>query len=483
MKIFFKLLGLLLLLFISYVLIKTITFRSGQLEVEPIIKIEIPDEVITSFTKALRIKTISHEDPALFDSSAFEAFNQLLTTEFPLVDSLLEKRLFNHYSHLYTWKGSDPSLEPIVLMAHVDVVPIASPDKWDEDPFGGVVKDGIIWGRGTIDVKFAVMGIMQSIEMLLAEGYQPKRTFYLAFGHDEEVGGELGAVVMAKYLEEQGVKAAFVLDEGYAITQKLIPGVEPDVAFIGIAEKGSTSIQLIVEKEGGHSSRPDKETAIDIMSNAIAKLKANPLEARITTAMHGFMDMVGPEMGFVNRMGFANRRLFKKLIVSTYENASGAGNALLRTTTAPTIFEAGIKENVIPFRARAIVNFRIIPGQTAEDVMAHVNEVIDDERVKASFYGFNTDPSPVSPTDTDGYEIINRTIRENFPEALTAPNLVIAATDSRHYTGVSPNVYRFVPYHINEGNIQTFHGINERIPVKDYKNAIRFYRQLVLNSN
>ncbi len=156
---------------------------------------------------------------------------------------------------------------------------------------------------------------------------------------------------------------------------------------------------------------------------------------------------------------------------------------LLRTTSAPTIFEAGIKENVIPFRARAIVNFRIIPGQTAEDVMAHITEIIGDDRVKASFYGFNTDPSPISPTDSDGYEIINRTIRENFPEALTAPNLVIAATDSRHFTEVSPNVYRFVPYHINQDNIQSFHGINERIPVEDYKDAIRFYRQLILNAN
>ena len=483
MKKFFKFLGIVLLLFIAYILFKTFTFSSNQLQVEPITKIEITDEAIGRFTDALKLKTISHEDPANFDSAAFRAFNQLIIDHFPLVDSLLDKKLFNEFSHLFTWRGTDASLQPIVLMGHIDVVPIASPDQWDEDPFGGAVKDGVIWGRGTIDDKFSVIGILESVEMLLKEGYQPKRTIYLAFGHDEEVGGDLGAIPMATYLENQGIEAAFVLDEGYAITQKLIPGVEPDVAFIGVAEKGSTSIELIVEKEGGHSSRPDKETAIDIMAAAVAKLKANPLEARITTAMHGFMDMVGPEMGFVNKMGFANRGLFKKLIISTYENVSGAGNALLRTTTAPTIFEAGIKENVIPFRARAIINFRIIPGQTAEDVMAHVKEIIADERVRASFYGFNTEPSPVSPTDTDGHEIINRTIRENFPEALTAPNLVIAATDSRHFTGVSPNVYRFVPYHINEDNIQTFHGINERIPVEDYKDAIRFYRQLIINSN
>ena len=251
MKKLFKFLGLALLLFVAYILFKTFTFSSSQLQVEPIAKVEIPDAAIDRFTQALKLKTISHEDAANFDSTAFEAFNQLIIDNYPLVDSLLEKKLFNQYSHLFTWKGTDASLKPIVLMGHIDVVPIASPDKWDEDPFGGLVKDGVIWGRGTIDDKFSVIGILESIEMLLAQGYTPKRTIYLAFGHDEEVGGDLGAVPMAAYLKNQGIEAAFVLDEGYAITQKLIPGVEPDVAFIGVAEKGSTSIELIVEKEGG----------------------------------------------------------------------------------------------------------------------------------------------------------------------------------------------------------------------------------------
>lgn len=482
MKKFFKIIGLLLVLFVAYILFKTFTFTSQQLEVDPVAKIAVPEGAVARLSEALKIKTISFEDEADFDSAAFEAFNQFLATQFPLADSLLEKQLFNQYSHLYTWQGTNPGLAPIILMAHLDVVPIASPDQWTEDPFGGAVKDGVIWGRGTIDDKFSVLGILESVEMLLAEGFQPQRTIYLSFGHDEEVGGEKGAEAIVAYLKEKGVKAEFVLDEGYAITQQLIPGVQPDVAFIGVAEKGSSTIELVVEQEGGHSSRPDKETSIDILANAIAKLKANPMEATFSVAMHGFMDQIGPEMPFVNKMGFANRGIFKSLIVNTYENASGAGNALLRTTTAPTIFQAGIKENVIPYRARALVNFRIIPGQTGDDVMAHVVNTVDDERVQVQFHGFNTDPSPVSPMDSEGYNIINTTIKQTFDGVLTAPNLVIAATDSRHFTGISDNVYRFVPYHINEDNISSFHGINERIPVSDYEDAIRFYRQLILNS-
>jgi len=473
----------LVVLLVAYVLIKTFTFKSQQLEVAVIDKLQIEDNSVTNLQTALRLKTISFEDPAEFDSSQFHRFNTFLKDEYPLSDSLLNHRIFNEFSHLYEWRGSNTELKPIVLMGHIDVVPIASPDKWSVEPFGAEIKDGKIWGRGTIDDKFSVIGIMEAVEMLLKEDFQPERTIYLAFGHDEEVGGDFGAVAMVEHLKSKGIEAEYVLDEGYAITQKLIPGIDTDVAMIGIAEKGSTTIEFTVDMEGGHSSQPSPETAIDVLAKAISRLKEEPMEATLSEAMQGFMNQLGPEMGFVNKMAFANKSLFKPIIIATYEGASNAGNALIRTTTAPTIFEAGIKENVIPTTARALVNFRIIPGQTAEDVMEHCLAVMDDERVKAKFYGFNTNPSPVSPMDSWGYETINRSIKQVFEATFTAPNLVIAATDSRHFSPISKNIYRFVPYHINEQNINTFHGIDEHILVEDYKNAIRFYRQLILNSN
>ncbi|WP_286755610.1 M20 family peptidase [Roseivirga sp. UBA838] len=474
---------LLLVALVGYILFKTFTFSSKQLEVALVEKIDVPASATAHLQEALRLKTISFEDPAKFDSSQFSLFNAFLKTTYPLADSLLEHRVFNGFSHLYKWEGSHTELKPMVLMGHIDVVPIASPEKWTVEPFEGQIKDGKIWGRGTIDDKFSVVGIMEAVELLLAEGFQPKRTLYLAFGHDEEVGGELGAKTIASFLKNQGIEAEYVLDEGYAITQGLVPGVDRDVAMIGVAEKGSTTIEFTVDMEGGHSSQPAKETAIDVLAGAVAKLKAEPLPASISDAMQGFIEQLGPEMGFINKMAFANRKLFSSLIVTTYENASNAGNALVRTTTAPTIFEAGIKENVIPTTARALVNFRIIPGQTAEEVLKHAIEVIDDNRVKARFYGFNSNPSPVSPTDSKGYEWINRSIKQIFEDTHTAPNLVIGATDARHFSLISKHVYRFVPYHVNEDNINTFHGIDEHILLEDYANAIRFYRQLILNSN
>ena len=482
MKNFFKLLGLAIVLLIAFVLFRTFTFSSSQLQIEPVAQVPIDEEVITRFQEALRIKTISHEDPANFDSTAFRQFNDFILTNFPLVDSLLEHQYFNEFSHLYKWHGKDPSLKPIILMGHLDVVPIASPAKWSIDPFAGQIRDNIIWGRGTIDDKFTVVGILEATEMLLGEGFEPNRTVYFSFGHDEEVGGNFGAVPIAQFLKEQGVEAELVIDEGYAITQKLIPGLEPDVALIGIAEKGSTTLALTVDMKGGHSSQPAKETAIDVLANAVAKLKANPLPSVFTEPMHGFMDQLGPEMGFVNKMAFANREIFKPVITGIYEG-TGSGNALIRTTTSPTIFEAGIKENVIPTYAKAVVNFRIIPGQNSDDVKDHVISTINDERINVEFQGFNGDPSAVSPKEGQAYDLIDQTIKEIFPNILTAPNLVIGATDSRHFKDISKNIYRFVPYHISEANIDGFHGVDEHIPVEDYKDAIRFYRQLMLNSN
>ncbi len=375
-----------ILLFVGFLLVKTFTFTSRQLQVDLVEKIIIPDSAIERLQKALRIKTISFQTEEDFDSTQFQVFNQFLENQYPSIDSLLDHKVFNEYSHLYKWQGSKGQLKPIVLIGHIDVVPIASPEKWSVDPFSAEIKDGKIWGRGTIDDKFSVIGILEAVEMLLKSNFQPERTIYLSFGHDEELGGEKGAVLIAHYLKNQGVEAEFVLDEGYAITQKLIPGMTPDVAMIGIAEKGSATIEFTVDMEGGHSSQPAKETAIDVLANAISKLKANPLEATLSVPMQGFMDQLGPEMGFINKMAFANRSIFKGMIINTYENASGAGNALVRTTTSPTIFEGGIKENVIPTYARAVVNFRIIPGQTANDIMEHAKTVMADERVKPNLW-------------------------------------------------------------------------------------------------
>ena len=391
--------------------------------------------------------------------------------------------MFNSFSFLYKWSGSDLTLKPIILMAHLDVVPVIKENtaSWKHYPFGGEIINDTIWGRGTIDNKVGVVGIMESLELLLKDGFLPKRSIYIAFGHDEEIGGLNGAKIIAQYLKEEKIEAEFVLDEGGSIVQKLIPGIEKDVAVIGIAEKGFVSLELSVSLECGHSSMPEKETAIDVLSNAIVKLKQNPFPATISPPIEDFIKYLGPEMPFINKLVFANKSIFKSLITGIYEE-SASGNALVRTTTSPTIFNSGVKDNIIPLSASATINFRIIPKETIATVLDHVNKIINDERITIKTGEFVSEPSKVSSTSSFGYKTLHKTISEIYPTALVTPYLVVAGTDSRHFNDISDNIYRFSPIKINKGNIKSFHGLNERLPVSDFENSIRFYHQLIKNS-
>jgi len=485
MKLFKKTLLLILtgiLLLVAYILINTFTFPSNQLLVDPIDPIAISNAAIANFSKAIQIKTISPEDPADFDSLEFNKFNEFLKDTYPLTDSLLEKKVFHQYSSLYKWEGQDASLNPIVLMAHLDVVPVIEeniPD-WRMTPFGGEIEKDTIWGRGTIDDKIGVIGILEAVEMLLSEGMMPRRTIYLSFGHDEEIGGK-GAQSIAAYLKAEKVEAEFVLDEGGSIVERLIPGIQKEVALIGIAEKGFASVRLSVKVEGGHSSIPEKETAIDVLATAISKLKRNPFEARISEPIEGFIESLGPEMTFVNKMAFANKSIFSPLIIQIYDG-SASGSALIRTTISPTMFNSGVKENIIPLTANATVNFRLLPGTTLEDVLAHVGTSINDPRIDLDLGPFNSEASKVSSTDSFGYDNIQKTIAEIYPNVLVSPYLMVGASDARHFAEISDNIYRFSTIHINPGNIKSFHGLNERISVKDFKNSVRFYRQIIRNT-
>lgn len=470
--------------FIIYLIVNTLTFSSKQISVSPVKASKGNPEAINHFAQALKIKTVSPEKSVDFDSLAFHRFNRFMEETYPLADSLLDKKRFNAFSHLYQWQGTDPDLKPIILMGHLDVVPVIEKNisDWKEDPWGGVIRNDTIWGRGAIDDKVGVIGIMEAVEQLLSEGFEPQRTMYFAFGHDEEIGGRNGAVAMANYLVEQGVKAEYVLDEGGVISEGLVPDMTKEVALIGTAEKGYLSLNLNIRIEGGHSSMPGKETAIDVMSKAITALKNNPLPAKITLPLEEFMDYLGPEMPFLNKMVFANKSVLGPVLLNVYESTS-SGNAQIRTTTSPTIFNSGIKDNIIPMTASATVNFRILPETTSEDVIAHVKNVINDDRITITKGGFVSEPSKLSATDNEQFTILNTTILQLFPEVVVTPYLVVGGTDSRHYGEVTDNIYRFSPIHLNKNNQKSFHGLNERLAVSDFYDAIAFYVQLIQNSN
>ena len=480
------LVGLGLVLLVSVVLLRTMNLTSKQVQAEPAIDVTLNgQEMAERLAQAIRFQTISHQDPAQFRGQEFSGLHEYLERTFPLAHAALTKEVVEEHSLIYTWKGQQEGLKPILLMGHTDVVPAESGTEsaWAYPPFEGRIAEGYIWGRGSMDDKNAVLGVLEAVEMLLKDGFQPRRTVYLAFGHDEEIGGQRGAPRIAALLHSRGVELEYVLDEGLAITEGVVPNVSKPVALVGIAEKGYVSVELTVESEGGHSSMPPEHTAIGILSTAIHKLEQNQLPLRMDVPARQLFGALAPEMSFAMRMVFANLWLFGGLVKRQLA-ASPVTNAMVRTTTAPTMLEAGVKDNILPTKARAVVNFRLSSGDSVASVIEHARQAVDDPRVNIEpLKGFGGEPSFVSDTESPSFSALEHTIRQVFPKVIVAPGLVVGATDSRHYADLTNSIYRFSPIWVRPKDLDRVHGTNERISIADYEQAVRFYVQLICNSD
>jgi carboxypeptidase PM20D1 len=438
------------------------------------------------FAHALTFPTISHQDRANLDRQAFEGLHEHFARSYPLVHERLELELVNELSLLYTWRGRDPGKAPILLMGHQDVVPVipGTEANWTHPPFGGVIEDDVIWGRGAVDDKVSVVAILEAVEQLLAEGFQPDRTVYLAFGHDEEVGGPEGAGRIAELFAERGIdQFALVLDEGGAVVDDILPGVDGLAAIVGIAEKGFISLELRVAGEGGHSSMPPDHTNVGILAAAIQRLENNQFPARLDGATLEMFRFLGPEMPFVTRAVMSNLWLFRPLLVR-FMVADPGSATMVRTTTAATIFNGGVKDNVLPINATAVVNFRILPGDTTASVTARVRSVVDDERVQIRDVSASADPSAVSSPDTPAFALIGKTLRQVVGnDVLLLPYLVPGGTDAKYYSGTSPAVFRFLPVIVRGEGMSMMHGTNERLDVDSLATAVRYMHQLIRNTD
>lgn len=429
---------------------------------------------------AIRIETISHEDGALDDPAALARLRSLLEATYPRVHRALERESLAAGALLYTWKGRDPSLRPVLFAAHQDVVPIepGTEASWTEPPFSGRIAGGFVWGRGALDDKGSLIGLLEAAESLLAEGFAPRRTILLAFGADEEVGGR-GALAIAAALQARGTRVEYALDEGLAVTEGVVPGVALPVAVVGLGEKGFVTVELAIEVPGGHSSMPPPETAIGILAAAVDRVARAPLPARMTEAARRSLAVLAPYLPFGQRLAVANLWLLEPLVVASLTRKP-LTNATVRTTTAPTIFQAGIKGNVLPSHARAAVNFRVLPGDTIEGVVAHVRRVVADPRVSVEVMPtLGGDPLPLASVDTRAYRLLEQTLQRFYPGAVVAPGLVLAATDARHYTGVADAVYHFAPFVFRAGDRERIHGTNERAALADLEVAVGVYRDLM----
>uniref|UniRef100_A0A8C2KFR8 Peptidase M20 domain containing 1, tandem duplicate 1 n=1 Tax=Cyprinus carpio TaxID=7962 RepID=A0A8C2KFR8_CYPCA len=461
-KTILKFFGILLLILVLSVLIlfavvigRTFTFKVntelGQWEnattIYPSLSPEQKKQLLENLKgKKIQIPTVSFSESKQ-NTTALQEFDLLLRRVFPKVfsSSLVQHEMVGNYSHLLTVPGSEADLEPYMLLAHIDVVPADEADGWDAPPFSAQELNGFIYGRGTIDNKQSVMGILQALEYLLERGYTPRRSFYIGLGHDEEVSGSQGAVNIVKLLKSRGVKLLYVLDEGLTIMDGVVDGLIGPGALIGVSEKGQATVKLSVSTPPGHSSMPPRESSIGILASAVAR-----------------------------------QENFFLLVLEGQPDT----NAFVRTTTAVTMFNSGVKINVMPAYAEAFVNFRIHSSQTLQEVLKLIESTVSDERVKVEFVsGF--DPLPISSYDEDtfGYQIIKKTVHDIFPEVTVSPGVCVGNTDSRHYTELSPDIYRFVPSWYKPGDSARFHGVNERISIQNYEEIVLFYFQLMQNSD
>ena len=460
----------------AIILFNTVRFSSSRVSVQATAPPDAGKASTDHLLEAISYRTISFGDSSKFDSSQFLGFRRFLERTYPLAHEKLKREIVDGYSLLFSWEGKHPELNPVVLMAHQDVVPIEDETRsmWTTDPFKAVVKDGYVWGRGSADDKINLISIFESVEKLLGENFQPERTIYLAFGHNEEVEGT-GAIAMAKLLKSRGVTADLVLDEGGIITVDKIPGMkDKPVALLGTSEKGAMSLELRAEKNGGHSAMPEAETAIDVLTGAITRLRAESFDARFSPSTQGFLQSVGPEMPFGYRIVFANLWLFTPIVHGIYEKTN-TGNAMIRTTVAPTIIHSGIKDNVVPTVATATINIRMLPGDSSSMIIQKVKDLIADDRVKVTVKGKIREGTEVSSTEGYGYKKVSEAISRTHQDIITSPFLMIAATDSRYFGDVSDNIIKFSPMIDPIG----FHGIDERVSLQSFNLTIAFYEQLI----
>jgi carboxypeptidase PM20D1 len=474
-----------LVLLLALLVGRAARFESKQVAVEPGPTLSVDEDAVAlRLAGGLRYPTVSYYDYARFDERVFRRLHTYLERTYPALHAELERETVNGLSLLYTWRGRRDDLPPVLLAAHMDVVPVEGGDAgWTHPAFAGRVADGYVWGRGTLDDKGSLFCILEAVEILVARGFQPERTILLAFGHDEEVGGYRGALAIATLLAERGVRLESALDEGGAIVVDPIPNVPWVVGLIGIAEKGSTTVELVVETEGGHSSTPPRWTAVGLLSQAVVELEENPMPGGLGGATRSMLEYAGAEAPFLFRVVLANLWLFGGALEWGFASQPPL-DAMLRTTTAPTVIEGGVKENVLPRRARAAVNFRILPGNTVESVLEHVRRTVKDERVQVQLSTRPTprNPSPVSPVDTAAFAALQGTIREIFSEAVVVPYLVLGGTDARHYVELTDAIDRFAPFVYDEDARTRIHGLDERISIQSLGDAVRFYVRLLENT-
>jgi carboxypeptidase PM20D1 len=434
------------------------------------------DRAVAKLQALVRIPTVSHRDPALVDTGVFDEFVAELARQFPVLHERLELTRVDTHGLLFRWPGASDD-RPVVLMAHLDVVPVDDGAPWQHPPFGAEIHDGAVWGRGTLDDKGPLVAICEATEALLEQDFTPAQDVWLSFGCNEEVSGT-AATLAVEELTRRGVRPWFVVDEGGAIAAEAFPGVAAPIGVVGVTEKGVTSLELRVDGRGGHASTPAKMGPTARLARAITRLDRSPMPSSVPEPTVELLRRMAPHASLALRPLMANAARLRPVLTKALVVAGPESAAMTRTTFAITTLSGSPALNVIASTARAGVNIRIMVGDTVAEVLAHVRKAVSDDQVEIEVIEQH-EPSPVSPIDDDAFRLIESTISEVFPDAVPAPYVMMAATDSRFFTTICDRVYRFAPFRMTKAQRESIHSYDEHLGVDAYVDGVRWYRRLI----
>lgn len=466
----------LLIIFVAVILVRTILFRPYKRD--EIIPGEIAlneEKIVDDMVEMIRCKTISNRDEKLVDRSEFDKFERLLVERFPRINEKCTFKKIGKTGLVYHLKGLQNN-EPSVCMAHYDVVP-AHDEGWTKPAFEGIVEDGCIWGRGTLDTKGTLCGVIEALEQLLEGDYVPKQDLYIAFSGEEEIDGDTCPTIVS-YFEEIGVRPAFVLDEGGAVVSNVFPGVSKESAMIGIGEKGSLNLDLTLESNGGHASTPPPHSTLGQLSKAVTRIEKKLFKTQFTKPVKEMYDTMGRESSFVYRMIFANLWCFMPVLKLICRLSGGEMNAMMRTTVAVTKMEGSKAYNVLPPKATLGLNVRLLGNDTIESACDYIRKITKNDNIKLSVVnGMN--PSKYSDTSCKEWHKLKNVVEQSWPGVVVTPYLMMACSDSRHYCRITDRVYRFSAMRLSKEERAMVHGNDERIPIPTLLKTVEFYARLL----
>jgi len=467
--------------------------------------IQPSEKAIHRLVGGIRIPTVSNEVYENTNFKPFDEFKAYLPQAYPQIYSNMDTLTVNNYGLLFHWKGKNKDLKPVLFLSHYDVVPVIGYDpasevatdtifqpndtpveriasvqtEWDYSPFSGAVVNGRIYGRGTLDMKGMLFSLFEAADELISEGLQPERDIWFAFGHDEEVSGRQGAVHIAEYFKQQGITFDAVYDEGgiIAASGSAMESINKPMALVGIGEKGFLTLRIKVYGLGGHSSMPPEKSSLVYAAEIIEKLNSNQMPAKIISPIASFLNNIGAEMNFTSRMAIANQWLLKPVLLKTLQK-SPSSNALVRTTTAISMAKGSDAPNVLTSVSEVTVNFRILPGETVDDVRNHVNDICKGYEVEIETISAR-EPSAISPENTKGFEIIKESLSQLYPGTIVSSYITIGGTDAYKYQIVSDNIYRFMPVELNQYEQRVIHNENEHITFENYGRMIRYFKEVM----